>query len=478
MGIGGGWLQGPERYEGGIRGRARAALKDPFLRQATQATTDRFREGKARAFAGREDYEALRERARQIRAHTIDHLDHYLAQFAEQLRARGAEVYFAPDGAAATAHVSELLRRRGARVVVKSKSMISEELHLNRALEREGIEAIETDLGEFIVQLADDTPSHIIAPALHKRRDEVAQLFNGLAGEPLSSDTPSLTRFARERLRREFLRADVGLTGCNFGVAETGTICLVTNEGNGRMVTALPRIQVVLMGMERLVPTWDDLDVMLELLPRSATGQKLTTYVSLITGPRRSGELDGPEELHVVIVDNGRSHLLGGEFQEALHCIRCGACLNVCPVYRQIGGHAYGWVYPGPIGAVLTPLMRGIENHGDVAEATSLCGACDEACPVKIPLHDLLIGIRREARRLRPSRGERWAFGLWQIVMTRPALYRAALRIARLLQRPFLRDGRMVRAPYPLSEWTNGRDLPPIAKRTFRDRWRQTDGRC
>lgn len=457
--------------------RAKAGLRDAALGRAVRRTTDGLRFARRRAVAVVDDYEAKREHARQLRAHTIDHLDYYLAMLAERVRAAGGNVYFAETARDAVEYVVELAKQRGVKTVVKSKSMISEEIELNASLERHGIKAVETDLGEYIVQLGHDRPSHLIAPALHKSRDEIAQLFQSTSGHELSSDTPTLTAFAREKLRAEFLRADMGITGCNFAVADTGAITLVSNEGNGRMVTSLPRIQVTLMGMERVVPTMADLDLMLELLARSATGQKLTSYTSIITGPRRQGDTDGPDELHLVIVDNGRSNALGGEFQEALHCIRCGACQNVCPVYRHIGGHAYGWVYAGPIGAVITPLLRDGDDWGEVAEASSLCAACTEVCPVNIPLHDMLIGLRREVRhRGRAPLAFEFGFRGWQAMMADAGRFRAALRLAKFAQAPFVRGGRLRWGPPPLSGWLAERDLPAVAQQSFRDWWRTERG--
>jgi len=469
---------GHRRTGSTIYQRAAAAVRNTRLGTAVRRTTDRFRFARRRAVAALDDFEALREHARQIRAHTIDHLDYYLAQLAQRVQAAGGHVFFARTAEEAVRYVLDVAQRHQVRTVIKSKSMISEEIELNRHLEANGIRAVETDLGEYIVQLGGDKPSHLIAPALHKSREEIAQLFSSVAGRTLSTDTPTLNAFARSQLRQEFLQADMGVTGCNFAVAETGAICLVTNEGNGRMVTSLPRVQVTLMGMERIVPTMDDLDVMLELLPRSATGQNLSVYTSILTGPRRPGEPDGPDELHLVIVDNGRSNLLGTEFQEALHCIRCSACQNVCPVYRHIGGHAYGWVYGGPIGAVITPLLKDVRDWGELANASSLCGACAEVCPVKIPLHDLLIGLRKDTNAHRPAPwGERMLFRLWASVAANPGRWRAALRLARLAQRPLRRDGRWRWAPPPLSHWLAERELPAVAQQSFREWWTSRSNR-
>lgn len=463
---------------GTFKERARRALGNDALKRAVMFSTTRLRDGRYHA-AAQVEWEALRTKGQAIRKRCVANLPANLDRFVAKVRAAGGYVHMAADADQATRIVRDLAKARGVQRVVKSKSMISEEIHLNQHLEADGIEVVETDLGEYIVQLAGEIPSHIITPALHKSRREVAELLSRQAGEPLDDDTITLTAFARRRLREEFLRADMGITGCNFGVAESGSVCIVTNEGNGRMVTTLPRIQVTLMGMERLVETFEDLDVMLDLLPRAATGQKLTSYVNIMTGPRRDDELDGPEELHVVILDNGRSQLLGTEFEEALHCIRCGACFNVCPVYRQVGGHAYGSTYAGPIGAVITPLLKGVERWGELAHASSLCGACYDACPVKIPLHDLLIQIRRlEAEGVVKAKGkgaERLAFRGWRIVMESPRLYRLLLRLGRLAQRPVVRQGRIRWAPPPLGGWLAGRDLPALPTKSFRERWAELE---
>lgn len=458
--------------KGALLERIDTALANPRLRRAVKRATDNFKNGKARALREYDDWEAMRERARAIRAHTIQHLDDYLTQLADKVRQNGGHVHFAATADEAVEIVRNIARHYGVKSVAKSKSMISEEIHLNQALEADGVAVYETDLGEYIIQLAGETPSHIVGPALHKTREEIAELFSRLEGKELSTDTPTLTAVARRQLREIFLTADMGITGCNFAVAETGSITLVTNEGNGRMVTSLPRVQVTLMGMERIVPRLEDLDLLLTMLTRSATGQKTTSYTTIVSGPRRPGEKDGPEAFHLIIVDNQRSTLLGGDFEEALNCIRCGACLNVCPVYRQIGGHAYGWVYSGPIGAVLTPLYKGIEEWGEVALASSLCGACYETCPVKIPLHDMLIGIRQksaEAKLTHPV--ERLIFRGFGWMMERPGIYRAAQRAGRWLARPLVRDGRIRSAPPPLTGWITTRELPALAPRSFSEIW-------
>lgn len=461
-----------------LKDRIEAALADPLLRRALPVAQDnmRFKRDDAVAAMGADAFEALRERGQAIRRHTIQHLQHYLDRLTERVKAQGGHVFFARTAEEAVDYVVRVAEARGVRTVIKSKSMVSEELELNAALEGRGVRPVETDLGEYIVQLAGHTPSHIIAPAQHLSREEIAAFFSREAGRELPAETKVLADYAREQLRREFLRADMGITGCNFAVAETGAVILVTNEGNGRMVTSLPPVQVTLMGMERVVPTMEDAHVLLDLLTRSATGQKASVYTTVTRGIRGPGEPDGPEEFHLVIVDNGRSALLGGKYEDALHCIRCGACMNVCPVYRHIGGHGYGWIYPGPIGAVLTPLYRGFEAFGDLPLASSLCGACTETCPVKIPLHDYLIELRTDQQeRGGAPLGERLAFRAWAAVMARPSLYRLAQRVGRRLFGMAARTGRPW-GPGPMRAWTGSREFPPVASATFRERWERSLG--
>jgi L-lactate dehydrogenase complex protein LldF len=465
--------QQPPFYE-----RVQKSLEDPFLRKSLRLAQKRFRDGKEAAGLALGNLEEWRIRADAIRSHTIQHLDYYLDLFSTQAERNGAKVFFADNDEEAVGYIIQLAKDKGARTVIKSKSMISEELHLNARLEEIGVEAIESDLGEYIIQLAQEMPSHIIAPAIHKNRKQIAELFSRVAGRKLSSETEELTRFAREVLREKFLNADIGISGCNFAVAETGSIVLVSNEGNARLTTTLPKTHVVLMGMERIVPSWKDLDVLLSLLPRSATGQKITSYVTALTGPKRAGDLDGPEEMHIIIVDNGRSNALGTEYQKVLNCIRCGACLNVCPVYRQIGGHAYGSVYPGPIGSVLTPILEGLEGWEELPYASSLCGACSEACPVRIPLHDYLIQLRHDqVREKRTAKMERIAFKAYGVLMTRPTLYKTGLKISRKVLKRFTNEsGFVLNGPGILKNWTASRNLPAPAEESFREWW-EREGR-
>ncbi len=456
------------------------ALADGQLQRALGSAAERFLVGRERAWAELEDVEALRTQAQAIRRHTIAHLDRYLPQLADSVTRNGGTVHWAHDGYHAARIITTMARERGVQQVVnhivKSKSMTSEEIHLNRALEDADITVDETDLGEWIIQLAGETPSHIIAPAIHKTKKQVAELFRAETGQPdIPNDIPALTEVARQSLRRRFLAADMGISGGNFAVAETGTVVIVTNEGNGRFTTGLPRIHVAVIGIEKVVPTWEDLALLLTLLPRSATGQRASSYVTMVTGPRRAGEGDGPDEFHLVILDNGRSDLLGTKYEEILSCIRCGACLNVCPVYRKIGGHAYGSTYPGPIGAVLTPLYDGLDEFAELPHASTLCGACRDACPVRIDLPRMLLDLRDDEVQRVPAVAPpalRWAFWLYRWVAGVPALYRLATRMAYFLQRPFVRDGRIAALPGPLAGWTDIRDFPPVASQSFHDRWR------
>src|SRR5690625_2369779 len=348
--------------------------------------------------------------------------------------------------------------------------MVTEEIELNQALSNIDVEVIESDLGEWILQLDEDHPSHIVTPALHKNKEQIKDAFKKKKGYTKSSKPEELASFAREKLRNEFLNADIGITGCNFAVAESGSVTLVTNEGNGRLVTALPDTQITVMGMERIVPTWEELDVLVSLLTRSSVGQKLTSYITSITGTRLDGEADGPDEFHLVIVDNGRSKMLGTEFQSALYCIRCAACINVCPVYRHIGGHAYGSIYPGPIGAVITPILDGYEDHHELPYASSLCAACTEACPVKIPLHELLIEHRRvivEEEKIVPASEKVMmrSFAAWA---SHPAAYKLSSKISRAISSPWVKEGQIERGPGPLKGWTTSRNLRAPAKESFR----------
>ena len=455
-----------------FRQRADGAMKDTFLQEALTIATTKFIGLRREAFAGFPEGEALRDQARAIKEATLQELDRHLETLIANVERLGGHVHYAAAPVEARSIIVDIARRTGARMAVKSKSMATEEIHLNEALEAAGITPVETDLGEYIIQLAHERPSHIIAPAIHKTKGQVAELFSRELKRPAEPDPEALTRIARGELREKFHKADLGITGANFAVADTGTVVLVTNEGNGRMVTSLPRVHVAVMGVEKVVPSLTDLMVFLAILAKSATGQKLSVYTSLVQGPRRGGELEGPEEFHLVLLDGGRIAQIGGPLREALSCLRCGACLNVCPVYRQIGGHAYGYTYPGPIGILLTAMMEGTPAVKDLAHASSLCGACADACPVRIDIPRMLIDLRREVgdRKIAPWT-ERVAFKLLSGLLRHPRLYRLAAGAGRLLQRPFAGSGRVSRLPLFLGEWTRTRDLPAVASRTFQERW-------
>jgi len=450
------------RPSSSFREIARLKLADDHVAAALDLSTSRLMDGRLGAWDAIGDVEELRGRAHNVRMRVIDDLDGHVARFREAVETHGGTTVVAGTAREANAYIVDVCQSAGATLAAKSKSMATEEIGLNEALQAAGIRAVETDLGEYILQLAGEHPVHIIAPAIEKTKEDVAELLSRVDGRPVAADLEELTRTARRQLRETFLAADVGITGANFGVCDTGSIVLVTNEGNGRLVSSLPRVHVVLMGMERLVASLSDLALMLRLLARSTTGQRLSTYTTLVTGPRREGEQDGPEELHVVILDNGRSKLAGGRYREMLACIRCGSCLNVCPVYRKTGGAAYGPVYSGPMGAVLVPLLAGLEQASDLPHASSLCGACADACPVKIPLHELLLELRSDLVEERvASLRERLAFRLWSYAWSSPARYRLSTRLARL-------GGPFAGLLGPGRAWRSGRTLPRLGRR-YRD---------
>lgn len=445
-----------------FRENASAALADSQLRGALRNATSLLGRRRREAAASLSDWEELRSRARAIKDDVLLHLDRYLEEFVQNATARGASIHWARDAAEANKIICGLAEERKARIVVKSKSMTTEETHLNEALEAAGMQVVETDLGEYIIQLAEEAPSHILAPAIHKTRGQIAALFTAKLGMPPADDVAQLTSTARATLRDRFASADVGISGVNFAIAETGTIVIVENEGNIRLTTSLPRLHIALMGIEKVLPRFLDLDLFLRLLPRSGTGQKLATYQSFITGTKRQASDEGPEELHVVLLDNGRSRMLAHPVtRQSLACIRCGACLNVCPVYQQIGGHAYGSVYPGPIGAVITPQLMGIEKTAQLPYASSLCGACREVCPVKIDIPGLLLHLRGDISARRGGVFERLAFKVWARVMMSPRLYKMSSVVARISQRV---------VPIPKA-WSRGRDLRPIEARSFHELW-------
>jgi L-lactate dehydrogenase complex protein LldF len=461
-----------------------SALADANVQKNLAGLYSGFHSARLTASSATSDWQELSDVGRRIKAHVIENLDYYLEMLARNVERAGGHVYFAKDAQAASDYVAGVARKHCVDMVIKSKSMLSEEMGLNERLEAEGIEPVETDLGEYIVQLAGDTPFHIIAPAIHKSREDVSQLFTETLGSPYYEDIEDLGREARVQLRQKFMEAGMGVSGANFLVAETGTVTLVTNEGNGRLCTSAPRIHIGITGMEKVIPSMQDLAIFLRLLPRSATGQRISSYVSMITGPRREDDEDGPEEFHLVLVDNGRSRMLRDpKLREALYCIRCGACLNICPVYQRVGGHSYGWVYPGPIGAVVSPMLTGLKEAKALPQASSLCGACREACPVKINIPRMLLELRHrtaeseDAQEQASSRSERFLAGAYGWLMGDPGRMTFAAGMGRIAQKllPGMskRDGWIRRAPLPLlSQWTQARDLPPLPPKSFREIWR------
>lgn len=501
----------------GLRERVRAELQQTAKRAAVAASTRGEHLAKERAWQELADegrLQALRDQARDVKNQALAHHGEYLRQFVAQVERRGGRVHFAATGDVAVAQVLAILRETAARRIVKAKSMVSEEIHLTPALQKAGFETLETDLGEYIVQLAGDAPSHITGPAIHLNVEQIAGIFRDNLGAEVPPDPEALAALARRTLREKFLTADVGITGANFGVVETGSILLVTNEGNADLTTALPRVMIVVMGIEKLVPDWAGLEPLLTLLPRTGTGQRMTVYVTAITGPRRPGEADGPEELHVVLLDNGRSRLLGTKYQDVLRCMRCGACLDACPVFRQVGGHGYGTVYSGPIGVALTPLLQGAAAD-QLLDLCSVCGACTENCPVEIPLHRLILEQRADRAAGLPGPGdpgpssapgqaaavggvasasgrssaeaglpgtvrqvslmERWLFRLWAWAWSDPQRYRTMARLLGRLAGSFSRDGYLTWFPGPLAEWGQGRDFPAPAAKPFHERWSELE---
>lgn len=457
------------------------ALKDAGLQLALQHVGEGFIQKRRRAIDALPDFEAMRHQATAIKDHTLAHLDSYLEQFESAVRASGGHVHWARTPDEARDIVLKICQDAGAQRVAKGKSMVGEEIDLNRGLEEAGLDTVETDLGEYIIQLAEEPPSHIIAPAIHKTADDIAVLFrkhHGRYGMDAPLDSPrAIVDEARQVLREAFLKADVGITGANFLVAETGSTVLVTNEGNGDLSATLPRVHIALAGLEKVVPTLADAQLMLRLLTRSATGQETTAYTTWHTGPRREHDPDGPAAFHVVLLDNGRSEMLGGSFRDMLRCIRCGACLNHCPVYGAIGGHAYGWVYPGPMGAVLTPLMRGLPEAGDLPNASTLCGRCEQVCPMSIPLPDMLRRLRERQHDMRlDGRRSRWGVRVWGWLTRSPAIYHQVFRFAaRGLALAGRRKGVLRRVPLA-GGWTDSRDLPVPQGETFQAAWRKTRG--
>ncbi len=456
--------------------RARQLTRDLRHRQIIQLGLRKYEAVRDRTKSTYQDWPAARQAAAETKWEAINHLDRYLTELVEQLEARGTKVHWASTGHQARDIILGIIREKNARCVIKSKAMTSEEIHLNEALEKAGLEVVESDLGEFIVQLRHEAPYHIVFPAMHLTRGEISELFACELGSAPTQSPEELTMIARRVLRHKYISADVGLTGANFAIAETGMISITENEGNARLTAALPKVMITLLGIEKVLPRLDDLALFLPMLATAGTGQPLTCYNSLYGGPRQPGESDGPEEYHVVLLDNHRTELLAdAEQRDALHCIRCGACLNVCPIFRNVGGHTYGTTYSGPIGSVITPHLRGLQDWKHLSYASSLCGSCTETCPVKIDLHHHLLQNRRNASAQKASWRERLAFKLFAAVMNQPGLYLLAKRMGRRLQKlyPLVRGTRLD----PAFAWTRTRDLPPIAAQTFKEYWRAGRGK-
>ena len=461
--------------EAPYRTRIRQALEDTDVRSAVDRAMSQLAERREHAVAA-VDNERMRVDARAAREEAIRQLPNLLEELERTLTENGSVVHWARDAGEANRIVVEIARARGVQSAVKSKSMVTEEIHLNKALEAAGIDVVETDLGEYIIQLADEPPSHLVAPVVHKRAEDISELFQERLGMEPSLDAAVMCDTARQVLRQHFLTADMGISGCNFAIAETGTVCLITNEGNGRMVTTLPPVHVVIAGIEKVVATPEDALLLWQAASRNATGQDVSVYFSMSSGPRRPGHPDGPEEMHVILLDNGRMRVLESGYADALLCIRCGACLDVCPVYREIGGHAYGATpYSGPIGSILTPLMADdIGAAKDLPFASSLCGSCRDACPVRIDLPRLLLELRSEiVAEGQTSMAESATVKGLTLPMLGPRRYRWATRVAQRFGRLLgAASGYLSWLPPPLSAWTRTRVFPRPAAKTFRERWR------
>lgn len=456
---------------------ARHALDDEQLQRALSKVPSGFVGKRAEARAALPEFDALRDTARDIKNHTLEHLDLYLEEFERKVTEAGGIVHWASDAEDARAIIQDICEAANAKVVTKGKSMISEEIALNAHLEAAGLKVVETDLGEYIIQLRNETPSHIIAPAVHLNKDQVEKDFRrvhtNLPPDRQLEEPQQLVGEAREVLREQFIAADVGITGANFLIAETGTSVIVTNEGNGDLTQNLAKTHIVIASIEKAVPTLEDAAAILRVLARSATGQEISTYTTFSTGPRRTGDPDGPEAYHVVLLDNGRSELLGTEFKEILRCIRCGACMNHCPVYHSVGGHAYGWVYPGPIGSVLTPSLIGVDEAGPLPNASTFCGRCEDVCPMRIPLPGLMRKWRaREFDKGNPPVAQKFALKAWGFLARTPWLYRMGAGVLMPLMAWRGRSaGRFSSLPFA-GGWTKHRDFPTPQGRTFQQQWR------
>lgn len=464
---------------------AKKGIKDEVLQNALSGLQKRLGPATAEAYQRLPEGPELRNKARAIRKQALENLDTLLEKLSDKISQRGGKVFFAEKKEDAVSYCLEVARRSQAKLAIKGKSMVTEEIGLNEALTDIDVEVVESDLGEYIIQLAGEQPSHIIAPAIHKTRDEVGDLFADKLGIPRTNDPPTLTKAARKALRDVFLNADIGFSGCNLACAETGHITTLSNEGNIRMSTTLPRIHIAVMGMERIVDKLEDHDTLFRLLSRGAAAQNLAGYISYIGGPATADQLDGPEEFHLIILDNGRSRILAdAEFREILHCIRCAACLNVCPVYGKIGGHSYGYPYCGPLGAVLTPLLVGINRAKDLCCGESLCGACQDACPVNIDIPRMLLALRSKLAegdgtwQVKQTGGiEKVAHSIWSRLIGNRKLYDLFFQVGRIVQKVIPKHNSMIsKLPFPLNGWTKSRNLKPIAKKSFIQAWKEAGG--
>jgi L-lactate dehydrogenase complex protein LldF len=456
------------------------ALEDITLRKALDYATGNADSRRRSVFAELPHIQALRQQGRGSRLRALHDLPELLEQLEANITANGGHVLWAANGDEANQHILDICRKHDLKRGVKSKSMATEEIGMLPFLEQHGIQMIETDLGEYIVQISNSHPSHIIMPVMHMTKEQIRDLFMEKLDMPHTDQASEMTMFIRQHLRQEYLQADFGMSGGNFMIAETGSVVIVTNEGNGRLSTGVPPIHIAVVGIEKVLPTWEDFATLIQMLPRSGTGQRMTVYVNGFNGPAREGDNDGPREFYLILLDNGRSDIYASEYAEALACIRCGACLNACPVYEHVGGHSYGWVYPGPIGSIVTPLLKGIENAAPLPFASSLCGACKQACPVDINIPDMLLMLRHDLQHVQEPM---WKVGMkaYRFGFSHPLLYELGGKFSSLATRTLAQamgteadqSVRLDNLPYPLSGWTNTRDFPPFAPESFHDWWRK-----
>ncbi|KML68008.1 LutB/LldF family L-lactate oxidation iron-sulfur protein [Pectobacterium peruviense] len=461
-----------------FKDRIQTQIHDPIMRKAVANAQERIGANRQKMVDELGHWEAWRDHAAQIREHVLNNLDAYLYQLSEKVTSNGGQVYFAKTKEDATRYILQVAQANHAKKVVKAKSMVTEEIGMNHVLQQAGIEVIETDLGEYILQLDQDPPSHVVVPAIHKDRYQIRKVLHEKLGYDGPETPEAMTLFIRQKIRQDFLSAEVGVTGCNFAVAETGSVCLVTNEGNARMCTTLPKTHIAVMGMERIAPTFEEVDVLITMLARSAVGARLTGYNTWLTGPREAGHVDGPQEFHLVIVDNGRSQILGSAFRDILRCIRCGACINTCPAYRHIGGHGYGSIYPGPIGAVISPLLGGYRDFKELPYACSLCTACDTVCPVRIPLSSLILKHRRvmAEKGITPKAEQRFT-KLFSYVNSHPMLWKVGMIAGAHAAGWFIKNGKTRIEMGAIGEWTEARDLPDADGESFRSWFKKHQAR-